>query len=291
MRCCLTRCFTLAAGAERQCKDCDGDESCHDQEWLRGPCQRFRKSKRSFLTLHHGVKGARWLDDTTGGKLTFRYCMRTFGYSLGALALAISLGAPSPAAAQRNGRRSLHRSSAPPPAASTVSSTVQPCSTDCGDYSLAVVSALLPVENPGSASSDVVTLVIENKGTAAAPVSFISVAPKNRLVAARRSIVPALAPGERTTIRLPVESGPDGTKCISITISPAPPQDPATAQFLASAIPSLSVEGGLLPSLMDWSAPPELPYWPDLPVELFAPSGKSYANLDEILPFYAYGAF
>jgi hypothetical protein len=85
-----------------------------------------------------------------------------------------------------------------------------------------------------------VTIVIENKGTVTAPVSLISVAPRNHLTLARRSAIPALAPGQRTTVELPVETGPDGTQCLSITLTTAPATDPATARFLASAIPDLT---------------------------------------------------
>ena len=94
----------------------------------------------------------------------------------------------------------------------------------------------MPSESAGKAS-DVMTLVIENRGTITAPVSMVSVAPQNHLSLARQSAIPALAPGQRTTIQLPVQTAPDGTQCVSITISPAPAADPATARFLAAAIP------------------------------------------------------
>lgn len=94
----------------------------------------------------------------------------------------------------------------------------------------------MPSESAGNAS-DVVTLVIENRGTIEAPVSMVTVAPKNHVSLARQSAIPALAPGQRTTIQLPVVTAPDGTQCVSITISPAPVADPATARFLAAAIP------------------------------------------------------
>jgi hypothetical protein len=66
---------------------------------------------------------------------------------------------------------------------------------------------------------------------------MISVAPRNHLSLAHMTIVPALAPGERTTIQLPVSMGPDGAECISITITPSPAPAPAAARFLASAVP------------------------------------------------------
>ncbi len=110
-----------------------------------------------------------------------------------------------------------------------------------------------------------VTLVIENQGTAPAPVSFISVAPRNHLAAARHSTIPALAPGERATVQLPVVSGPDGTQCVSITISPAPARDPATAQVLASATRDQPATTGLATGIFGCLPIPDLTYWPDSP--------------------------
>lgn len=170
--------------------------------------------------------------------------MRTFRLPLGIVAIAASFAVSSLAIGQRNVRRTAPRiraftgvpSAASPAPAHAVESNGRRCTVGCDDYSLAVVSAVLPSGTPG-ASSDIVTLVIENRGTGTAPASVISVAPRNRLSLARRSTIPTLAPGARATVQLPVEIGPDGTPCISITISPAPVEDPATARFLASAIP------------------------------------------------------
>ena len=111
--------------------------------------------------------------------------MRTFGLSLGVAMAASSFLAPSQLPAQQTVRSS-------------------------GDYSLAIVSAVIPSEAE-HAASDVVTLVIENRGTIKAPVSMVSVAPRNHLSLARQTAIPALAPGERTTIRLPVVTAADGT--------------------------------------------------------------------------------
>ena len=170
--------------------------------------------------------------------------MRTFGLSLGVAAAATAFLAPSQLLAQRNTRRStsaVRVSQQPAPALPStqsrpVTSPAHHCTSDCGDYSLAIVSAVMPSE-AASTASDVVTLVIENRGTIEAPVSMVSVAPRNHLSLARQTAIPALAPGERTTIRLPVVTAADGTECVSITISPAPAADPATARFLAAAIP------------------------------------------------------
>lgn len=181
--------------------------------------------------------------------------MRTFGLSLGVAAAAAAFLAPSQLLAQRNARRStpdvrasesapVHRSAPVAPKGTSA----RHCTSNCGDYSLAIVSAVMPSESAG-ATSDVVTLVIENRGTIAAPVSMVSVSPQNHLSLARQSAIPALAPGQRTTIRLPVATAPDGTQCVSITISPAPVADPATARFLAAAIPDPHVDTGRLGDL------------------------------------------
>jgi hypothetical protein len=165
-----------------------------------------------------------------------------------AAAIAASVVIPSPVAAQRNMRRaSAHFATTSSRSAPGTGNSTSPsrtarrhCSADCGDYSLAVVSALLPAATAGAravTAPDLVTLVIENRGTISAPASMISVAPRNHLTLARQSSIPSLAPGERTTIQLPVEAGPDGAECISITITPAPVTNPAVTQFLASAAP------------------------------------------------------
>ena len=168
--------------------------------------------------------------------------MRTFVSSLGIVAIAASIVLPPSLSAQRNARRSA-------PSAATrderTSANVTPaanhCKANCGEYSLAVVSAVLPSETEGT-SSDVVTLVIENRGGLSAPAAMISVAPRNHLTLARRTTIPALAPGERTTVELPVSMAPDGTQCISITITPSPVPSPSAARFLASAIPDSHVQ-------------------------------------------------
>lgn len=203
--------------------------------------------------------------------------MRTFGPSLAAIALGVALVSPSMAFAQRNSRRSARGTVVP----RLAEAAANPCSEHCGDYSLSIVSALLPSESPESSGAEFVTVVIENRGTAPAPVSFISVAPKNQLAAARHSTIPALAPGERATVRLPVETGPDGTQCISITISPAPLRDPATAHALASATPNPGVSDPAPPVATDVSWFSELRYWPDMPTVFVAPDDGLYANAED----------
>lgn len=175
--------------------------------------------------------------------------MRIFQLSLGIAAMAASIATPSSAAAQRNSRRSALRPRGTESSTVPVSpvSPVSPASP-AGDYSLAVVSALLPSVTLGG-TSDVVTLVIENRGTASAPASVISVAPRNYLSLARQSSIPELAPGQRATVQLPVVIGPDGTPCISITINTPPIADPAVARFLAASMPDPMIDSG---GALDW---------------------------------------
>jgi hypothetical protein len=178
--------------------------------------------------------------------------MRTIHLSAAAATTAAAIAASfliaSPVTAQRNVRRaSAHSAMASSRSArgsgnatGQARSAARRCAPQCGDYSLAVVSALLPARIAGAsaaATPELVTLVIENRGTALAPASVISVAPRQHVTLARQTSIPSLAPGERTTIQLPVEAGPDGAECISMTITPAPVADPATARFLASAAP------------------------------------------------------
>jgi hypothetical protein len=140
--------------------------------------------------------------------------MRTFHSTLATAVLAVAIGTPSLARAQQ---------SAP------------------ADYALQVVSAVLPAATAG-ATSDVVTLVIENRGSIDAPLSLISVAPRDHLSLARQSSIPALRPGQRTTVQLPVQIAADGTPCISITITTAPIPDPAVSRFLAAEIPDPMID-------------------------------------------------
>ena len=172
--------------------------------------------------------------------------MRTFLSPLRLTALAAATFAmavaPAAASAQRHVRRStrtgMATTSRSPDATQHVPAPrhSRACGDDCGTYTIAVISAVLPSETAGVAS-DMVTLVVENQGTISAPASVITVAPKDHLTLARWSAIPALAPGQRTTVQLPVEIGPDGTPCISITIATAPPVAVPTTTFLASAVP------------------------------------------------------
>lgn len=211
--------------------------------------------------------------------------MRTFGPSAGsslaAIALGVALVSPSVLSAQRNSRRSARGIAAPRAA----SAPANRCSEDCDDYSLAIVSALLPIEPSGSAGTEVVTVVIENRGAAPAPVSFISVAPRTHLAAARHTIIPALAPGERATVQLPVATGPDGTQCISITISPAPARDPVAAQALASVAPDRRRAAPVSPAAPTFTRLPEVPFGLMLSTASAAPDGVRYGIAEDASHF------
>ncbi|HWG35863.1 MAG TPA: hypothetical protein VN650_16995, partial [Gemmatimonadaceae bacterium] len=52
----------------------------------------------------------------------------------------------------------------------------------------------------------------------------------------------------------------DGTQCVSITISPAPVADPATAQFLAAAIPDPFIPVRSFDELFGAGARAEMPW-------------------------------
>ncbi|MDQ2889090.1 MAG: hypothetical protein M3R65_00870 [Gemmatimonadota bacterium] len=177
--------------------------------------------------------------------------MRTLA-TAGMAFMAAALLAPSASFGQRNSRRSSHPAPASPASprstAQQANSSRQQCSDDCGEYSLAVVSAVLPTDATGDA--DYVTVVIENRGTAVAPASVVSVAPKNRLSLARHSAIRSLAPGERTTVQLPVVIGDDGTPCISITINTAPVPAAPDGRFLAVAPASAGTD---LPTAIQWA--------------------------------------
>ena len=168
--------------------------------------------------------------------------MRTHSASAAAL-LVVSLAAPSTSRAQRDGISRSHSSHAKFAGSARGSSIAsKACVNDCDDWSLAVVSAVLPGE-PVRGDADYVTVVIENRGSVASPASVVMVAPRNHLSLVRRSSIRPLAPGERTTVQLPVTIGPDGVPCVSITITSAPIPPAPAAQFLAAgpAAPAIPV--------------------------------------------------
>lgn len=154
--------------------------------------------------------------------------MRTFRSLLPlALTIASTLLLSSPAAAQRHGPRSDFRSHPRPHTVSTpVADTAASCDTqDCAedqseDYSVNVVNALFPYNDGVTVGPPLVTLVVQNSGSARSPGSIIAVAPRNHLSMVSRLTIPSLAPGEKAVVQVPVEMGSDGAPCIAITISP-----------------------------------------------------------------------
>ena len=179
--------------------------------------------------------------------------MSTFS-SIGLAFVAATIIAPS-AGAQRHSRRTSRAHPAPPSASTrSASSTNSGCTEDCDDFSLSVVSAVLPSEAPGS-GQEYVTVVIENRGSVASPASVVMVAPKNHLSLARQSAIRSLAPGERATVQLPLEIGPDGSPCVAITIRSAPIAPVANPAFLAAAPPSTPTPStpAMLPDATQWA--------------------------------------
>ncbi|MGI8509062.1 MAG: hypothetical protein ACR2MQ_07030 [Gemmatimonadaceae bacterium] len=152
------------------------------------------------------------------------------------LALAVaSIVISSPAAAQRHGRRSeartrSHVETVSTPAADTLACDVKDCEADqldqpdqmgqSDDYTLSVVSALFPYDDGRTSGPPLLTLVVQNSGSARSPGSTIAVSPRSHLSLVSRLTIPPLAPGEKSVIQIPLEMGPDGAPCIAITISP-----------------------------------------------------------------------
>jgi hypothetical protein len=187
---------------------------------------------------------------------TFRYSMRSLGLSVGIVSLSTLLLVPCTASAQR-AKPARHQARPTEVGAVPSAATAgQHCTANCGDYSLVVVSAVLPFAG-SSAGTPTVTMVIENRGTVSAPLSLVSVAPRNHVTLAHQSIIPALAPGEQATIELPVQTTDDGAECISITISPAPIPNPETT-FLAAVVPEFDDSGFGVPVLPDFT--PAFPF-------------------------------
>lgn len=125
-----------------------------------------------------------------------------------------------------------------------------------GDYQLAIVAALYPYDDGTIRGPGVLTLVIENRGSAAAPLTTLEAAPVARLAnaafsVARRAPVAALLPGERTVVEIPLTVGADGAvPCLSISVSPNIVPTPAQTQFYAAgpATSSRTTRSSLAPS-------------------------------------------
>lgn len=158
--------------------------------------------------------------------------MRTFGlqhFSIALVAIAGSLAA-APVAAQQ--------SVDPAPTARIIPARCTDAACG-GDFQLAIVAALYPYYDGTVRGPGVLTLVIENRGRAPAPISALEVAPLARFASytvARRAPVDALMPGERTVVEIPLELDANGgAPCISITVSPSIVPTPAQRQVFASS--------------------------------------------------------
>lgn len=108
-----------------------------------------------------------------------------------------------------------------------------------GDFQLAIVAALYPYDDGVTRGPSVLTLVIENRGRAAAPLAALEVAPVTPLASfavARRAPVAALLPGERTVVEIPLTLDANGgAPCLSITVLPGFAPTTTPMQFYASA--------------------------------------------------------
>lgn len=110
-----------------------------------------------------------------------------------------------------------------------------------GNYQLAIVAALYPYDDGSIRGPSVLTLVIENRGSAPAPLAALEVAPvahfaNAAFISARRAPVAALLPGERTVVEIPLTLDANGgAPCLAISVSPSIVPTPAQAQFYAAA--------------------------------------------------------
>lgn len=110
-----------------------------------------------------------------------------------------------------------------------------------GNYQLAIVAALYPYDDGSIRGPSVLTLVIENRGSAPAPLAALEVAPvahfaNAAFITARRAPVAALLPGERTVVEIPLTLDANGgAPCLSISVSPSIVPTPAQTQFYAAA--------------------------------------------------------
>lgn len=159
--------------------------------------------------------------------------MRTFGPQHFSIALLAAALAAAPLAAQQSAR------------VDNVTPTARIIPARCsdaacgGDFQLAIVAALYPYDDGSIRGPSVLTLVIENRGSAPAPLATLDVAPLARFAVARRAPVAALMPGERTVVEIPLTLDPNGgAPCLSITVSPSIVPTAAQTQVYASGSPA-----------------------------------------------------
>lgn len=175
--------------------------------------------------------------------------MRTFGLQHCRTTLFATiitgLSVATPLAAQRP--------DAPAPAAPTAHFIPARC-TDalCGaDFHLAIVAALYPYDDGVVRGPSVLTLVIENRGTAPAPIATLAVTPVAHFANAsfavpRNAQVDALQPGERAVVQIPlVLDANGGAPCLAFTVSPS--IVPTTQRQVYAAAGAPAVEPPLSP--------------------------------------------
>lgn len=154
--------------------------------------------------------------------------------------VSATLCAVSPLGAQR-ARQALRRhhaartADAYAPTAYTIPTRCSDTTCDDGDVDLAIVAALFPYNDGRIVGPGVITLVVENRGTTRAPLAVVDVTPLTRFASARHTSVGALGPGERTVIEIPVEMGPHGAPCVSISVTPVVPPAVAPVVFASAA--------------------------------------------------------
>jgi len=110
-----------------------------------------------------------------------------------------------------------------------------------GNYQLAIVAALYPYDDGSIRGPSVLTLVIENRGLAPAPLAALEVVPvahfaNAAFISARRAPVAALLPGERTVVEIPLTLDANGgAPCLAFSVSPSIVPTPAQTQRYAAA--------------------------------------------------------
>ncbi|HEV2644225.1 MAG TPA: hypothetical protein VGT98_16045 [Candidatus Elarobacter sp.] len=145
-------------------------------------------------------------------------------------ALIVSAVLASPLLAQRHGRRHARRAAHHTSAAMRAARMTAHAS----DYSLEIVAALFPYDDGVTRGEPVLTLVVENRGTAPAPVFSVDVTQRTRFASFSRSPMSALAPGERAVVQIPLEMTPFGAPCVAVTLDTWSRQGPPSQVYAAA---------------------------------------------------------
>lgn len=171
--------------------------------------------------------------------------MRTFGLQHCTTAFFAATLIAAPLAAQR--------SAAPVEPAPSAHLIPARCSDAAcgGDFQLAIVAALYPYDDGLVRGPSVLTLVIENRGSAPAPIATLAVTPVAHFSNAsyaveRHAQMDALLPGERTVVQIPLTLDANGgAPCLAFTVSPS--INPTLAQKAVYAVSTPTVEPPLSP--------------------------------------------